>query len=108
MSKAKVKEVVATEEVVATVVENTTAKTPGRPGVEGSVRQGRLAEMKARAEANGGVIKRGRPINPESARAKRMASIQAKIEAGIEIKPGRPKVITEPVAEIVTEAVMAE
>lgn len=108
MSKAKVKEVVATEEVVATVVENTTAKKPGRPVVEGSVRQVRLAEMKARAEANGGVIKRGRPINPESARAKRMASIQAKIEAGIEIKPGRPKVITEPVAEIVTEAVMAE
>ena len=36
----------------------------GRPVNGDSVRQKRLAEMKARAELNGGVIKRGRPAKP--------------------------------------------
>ena len=34
----------------------------GRPVNADSVRQKRLAELAARAEANGGVIKRGRPV----------------------------------------------
>lgn len=33
----------------------------GRPINQNSIRQKRLAEMKARAELNGGIIKRGRP-----------------------------------------------
>jgi len=36
-------------------------KGKGRPVTEGSARQKRLAERAARAQANGGVIKRGRP-----------------------------------------------
>ena len=33
----------------------------GRPVVEGSARQARLAAQAARVAANGGVVKRGRP-----------------------------------------------
>ena len=36
-------------------------KTKGRPVVATSKRQQRLAEKAARAAANGGVVKRGRP-----------------------------------------------
>ena len=36
-------------------------KQKGRPVTEGSARQKRLAEKAARAAANGGVVKRGRP-----------------------------------------------
>ena len=38
-----------------------TAKTKGHPVVATSKRQQRLAEKAARAAANGGVVKRGRP-----------------------------------------------
>ena len=41
-------------------VENKTGKR-GRPVVEGSARQAREAAKAARAAANGGVVKRGRP-----------------------------------------------
>jgi len=37
----------------------------GRPIKEGSARQARLAARAARAAANGGVIKRGRPAKPK-------------------------------------------
>jgi len=37
----------------------------GRPVVEGSARQARLAARAARVAANGGVIKRGRPSKPK-------------------------------------------
>jgi hypothetical protein len=36
----------------------------GRPVVEGSARQARLAARAARAAANGGTVKRGRPAKP--------------------------------------------
>jgi hypothetical protein len=60
----------------------------------GSARQERLA---ARAErvANGGSISRGRPVNPTSARAMKIADRQAKLAAGIVVKPGRPAATTE-------------
>lgn len=38
----------------------------GRPIKEGSARQARLAARAARASANGGVIKRGRPAKPKA------------------------------------------
>lgn len=38
----------------------------GRPVVEGSARQKREAEKAARAAANGGVVKRGRPAQPKA------------------------------------------
>ena len=38
----------------------------GRPVVEGSARQARLAARAARVEANGGVVKRGRPSKPKA------------------------------------------
>jgi hypothetical protein len=38
----------------------------GRPVNENSARQIRLAELKAKAEANGGVVKRGRPAAPKA------------------------------------------
>jgi hypothetical protein len=41
----------------------------GRPVVEGSARQARLAARAARVAANGGVIKRGRPSKPKAEQA---------------------------------------
>jgi len=43
-----------------------TKKGKGRPITEGSARQKRLAERAARAQANGGVIKRGRPASKKT------------------------------------------
>ena len=41
----------------------------GRPVVEGSARQARLAARAARVAANGGVVKRGRPAKPKAEQA---------------------------------------
>lgn len=38
----------------------------GRPVVEGSARQARLAARAARVAANGGTVKRGRPSKPKA------------------------------------------
>jgi hypothetical protein len=38
----------------------------GRPVKEGSARQARLAARAARAAANGGTVKRGRPAKPKA------------------------------------------
>jgi hypothetical protein len=75
---------------------NSENKQKGRPVVNGSARQARLA---ARAErvANGGSISRGRPVNPTSARAMKIADRQAKLAAGIVVKPGRPRATAESV-----------
>jgi hypothetical protein len=69
----------------------TTAKR-GRPVVNNSARQAKLA---ARAEriANGGSVERGRPANPTSKRQARLAAQAARVEAGIAVKVGRPKAI---------------
>jgi hypothetical protein len=91
----------------------------GRPVNMNSVRQIRLAEIAAKREAGlikrgrpsvpnsknaikkeirlmkeslGLDIKRGRPTNPESARAKRMADLEARRANGT-LKLGRPKMI---------------
>ena len=41
----------------------------GRPIVEGSARQARLAAHAERAAANGGTVKRGRPAKPKAEQA---------------------------------------
>ena len=41
----------------------------GRPIVEGSARQARLAARAERAVANGGTVKRGRPAKPKAEQA---------------------------------------
>ena len=46
-----------------------TKKSKGRPVVEGSARQARLAARAARAAANGGTIKRGRPAKAKDTEA---------------------------------------
>ena len=98
--------------------ENTTAQL-GRPVNENSARQIRLKEIQAKREAGlikrgrpsvpgsknaikqeirsmkqslGLDIKRGRPVNPESARAKRIADLEARRANGT-LKLGRPKAI---------------
>jgi hypothetical protein len=104
-----------------------TGEKLGRPVNLNSVRQIRLAEIKAKREAGlikrgrpsvpnsknaikkeirlmkeslGLDIKRGRPTNPESARAKRIADLEARRAAGT-LKLGRPKAI---VIEVPTKA----
>ena len=60
----------------------------GRPVLEGSERQVRLAKQ-AENKANG--IGQGRPVNPNSARQLRLAELKAKAEAnGGAVKRGRP------------------
>jgi hypothetical protein len=63
----------------------------GRPAVEGSARQAKLAKQAAKIAA-GGSISRGRPSNPESKRQARLNAQEARKAAGMEIKVGRPKV----------------
>lgn len=62
----------------------------GRPVKEGSKRQEVLAKRAARVEA-GGVISKGRPSDPNSARQKKLADRAARLAAGEVIAPGRPK-----------------
>lgn len=75
-----------------TTTETKVAKRRGRPVVEGSNRQARLAEREARIAA-GGTISKGRPSNPNSARQMRLNAQMARIAAGIVVKPGRPKMV---------------
>jgi hypothetical protein len=70
--------------------ENKTTGKRGRPTVEGSARQAKLAARAARVAA-GGSVERGRPANPSSKRQARLAAQAARKAAGVEIKVGRPK-----------------
>ena len=63
----------------------------GRPAVQGSKNQQKQIERIAKMSA-GIEIKRGRPTNPESARAKRIADLEARRTNGT-LKLGRPKMI---------------
>jgi len=92
IAKAHQTKSVDLEAALAKLGVSTTEKseTRGRKVDPNSARQKRLAEMAAKAEANGGVLKRGREVDPNSARQMKLAAIQAKIDAGIEIKRGRP------------------
>ena len=69
----------------------------GRPTVEGSARQARLAARAARVAA-GGTVQRGRPAVEGSARQAKFAAQAARVAAGGEIKRGRPS--TKKVAEV--------
>jgi hypothetical protein len=82
-----------TEEVVITVTNEGVTKStkPGRPVNLDSVRQKMLAEKQRLRED--GLLRRGRPSVEGSARQARMQARAEKIAAGIQIKPGRPKVI---------------
>jgi hypothetical protein len=62
----------------------------GRPVVNGSARQMKLARIEAKRAA-GESVERGRPSNPTSARQQRLMAIEARRASGIEIKVGRPK-----------------
>lgn len=63
----------------------------GRPAVQGSKNQLKQ-EMMLMKKLSGVEIKRGRPVNPESARAKRIADLEARRANGT-LKLGRPKAI---------------
>ena len=71
----------------------------GRPTVEGSARQARLAARAARVAA-GGTVQRGRPAIEGSARQAKLAAQAARVAAGGEIKRGRPA--TKKVTEVAT------
>ena len=51
------------------VMEPEGTKQRGRPVVEGSARQARLAARAERAAANGGIVKRGRPAKAKETEA---------------------------------------
>ena len=61
----------------------------GRPTVEGSARQARLAARAARVAA-GGEVKRGRPAVEGSVRQAKLAARAARVAAGGTVKRGRP------------------
>ena len=85
----------------ATTVGKETGKgSKGRPVVENSARQARLAARAARVAA-GGSVQRGRPAVEGSARQAKLAAQAARVAAGGTIKRGRPA--TKKVAEV-TEA----
>ena len=87
---------------VETVETVEVVKSKGRPVVENSARQMRLAARAARVAA-GGEVKRGRPAVETSARQAKLAAQAARVAAGETIKRGRPKV--EKVAtEVAAEA----
>jgi hypothetical protein len=71
----------------------------GRPSVPGS-KNAIKQEIRSMKQSLGLDIKRGRPVNPESARAKRIADLEARRANGT-LKLGRPKAI---VIEVPTKA----
>ena len=85
------------ETIVVAEATKETAKR-GRPVIEGSARQAKLA-AKAAKVANGEIISRGRPSNPESKRQARLAAQAARVAQGLEVKVGRPKGTAKPKAE---------
>ena len=87
-------------EVVAevSVVEEKVEKR-GRPVVEGSVRQLKLAAI-AEKIASGAEIKRGRPVAATSVRQQKFADRAAKEAAGIKVGPGRPKMVKPEVVAV--------
>lgn len=78
-----------TPEVVTPVVEAPKAKR-GRPVIEGSKRQEKLANIAAIIEA-GGEIKKGRPVDKASKRQERLDARAARAAAGLPVTVGRPK-----------------
>ena len=84
---------------IAQQLENMTEKRkPGRPTVEGSARQVRLAALEQRKEENHGYVRLGRPVNPDSPRQQRLGELMEKRAAGL-AKRGRPKMSEDAKAE---------
>jgi hypothetical protein len=78
-----------------TKTENTVKGSKGRPTVEGSARQARLAARAVRVAA-GGTVQRGRPAIEGSARQAKLAAQAIRVAAGGTIQRGRPsKKVTE-------------
>jgi len=75
---------------MSTKTKTSTGAKRGRPVVNTSARQAKLAAREARVAA-GGTIERGRPSNPTSKRQARLAAQAARAASGVEIKVGRPK-----------------
>ena len=82
------------ENTINNTTMTTTEKQKGRPVVEGSARQLRLAKQ-AEKVANGGELKRGRPTVAGSARQRKLEERATKLAAGEAIKRGRPKMVKE-------------
>jgi hypothetical protein len=75
-----------------TTVETTVVEAKaqrGRPVLKDSARQQKLAAIEAKLAA-GIEVKRGRPSNPNSERQARLAAREARKAAGYTIAPGRP------------------
>lgn len=79
-----------TDSVMNAMEANAVKKAPGRPVVEGSARQQKLAAMEARKQANGGTIKLGRPAVADSKRQRELAEKAARLASGYVPKKGRP------------------
>jgi hypothetical protein len=79
-----------TDAVMNAIETNAAKKAPGRPTVEGSARQQKLAAMEARKQANGGEIRLGRPAVADSKRQKELAEKAARLANGYIPKKGRP------------------
>jgi hypothetical protein len=79
-----------TDAVIAAQENNEAKAKPGRPVVQGSARQIRLAAMQARKEANGGQIKLGRPAMPDSKRQQQLVEIAERKANGYVAQRGRP------------------
>lgn len=84
--------------------ETVATRSKGRPTVEGSARQARLAARAARVAA-GGEVKRGRPTVVNSARQTKLNARAEALANGVAIKRGRPK-MEKPAVETAVEAVV--
>ena len=103
--------IVAEVEVIETptievTIETPEKRKPGRPIVQGSVRQQTLQEKQERLMSEN-YIGKGRPIKIESARQQRLQERLSRIVNGIEIKRGRPKMVKQEVVEVKPEVVEA-
>lgn len=99
MKKAEIEAAIAAKQEVEPQISNVVieitnegvTKKKGRPVDPNSPRQIRIVE-KARLREEG-LLRRGRPSVEGSARQQRMQARAEKLAAGIQIKPGRPKVV---------------
>jgi hypothetical protein len=104
MKKAEIEAAIAAKQEVEPQISNVVieitnegvTKKKGRPVDPNSPRQIRIVE-KARLREEG-LLRRGRPEVEGSARQQRMQARAEKLAAGVQIKPGRPKMIKAEVA----------
>lgn len=88
------KQIKKSENKVVVEVSNNEVKVKGRPVNMNSARQKRLAELASKREA--GELKRGRPVVKGSARQRRLAeqAYRKALNGGV-AKLGRPKALKE-------------